>query len=100
KDRGLQPFLRYGEGAENDLVGSLVESAGFLSFKWHERSEEKNYLVCTKIVGSYNLDNALAAILLGRIFKVEAGKINQALAGYVPQNNRSQLSKTDFNTVI
>lgn len=100
KDRGLQPFLRYGEGAENDLVGSLVESAGLLSFKWHERAEDKSYLVSTKIVGSYNLDNALAAILLGRIFKVEAGQINQALAGYVPQNNRSQLSKTDFNTVI
>ncbi|HLR49550.1 MAG TPA: UDP-N-acetylmuramoyl-tripeptide--D-alanyl-D-alanine ligase [Candidatus Sphingobacterium stercoripullorum] len=100
KDRALQPFLRYGEGLENDLVGTLVDSAGFLSFKWYERSQEKKYLVNTRIVGSYNLDNALAAILLGRICKIEADQINQALAGYIPQNNRSQLSKTDFNTVI
>ena len=31
---------------------------------------------------------------------MEDAKINEALAGYTPQNNRSQLKKTDDNTLI
>ena len=40
------------------------------------------------------------AITIGRFFGVEAKKIDEALASYTPQNNRSQLKKTEDNTLI
>ena len=42
----------------------------------------------------------MAAVTIGRFFGVEAGKIDEALAGYTPRNNRSQLKKTADNTLI
>ena len=52
------------------------------------------------MIGEYNFPNALAAITIGRFFGVEAKKIDEALAEYTPQNNRSQLKKTEDNTLI
>lgn len=57
------------------------------------------YQVQTQLIGEYNFPNALAAITIGLFFG-EAQKSNEALAGYTPQNNRSQLKKTDDNTLI
>ena len=51
-------------------------------------------------MGDYNLWNALAAIAAGRTFDVPAEKINRAIAGYAPTNNRSQWKKTAHNTLI
>jgi UDP-N-acetylmuramoyl-tripeptide--D-alanyl-D-alanine ligase len=42
----------------------------------------------------------LAAICIGRYFEVSPQQINDGLAGYHPKNNRSQLTKTEKNTVI
>ena len=52
------------------------------------------------MIGEYNFPNALAAITIGRFFGVETKKIDKALAEYTPQNNRSQLKKTENNTLI
>jgi UDP-N-acetylmuramoyl-tripeptide--D-alanyl-D-alanine ligase len=51
-------------------------------------------------VGKYNFLNFLAAITFGTIFKVENEKINEAISNYVPTNNRSQVQKTERNTLI
>lgn len=48
----------------------------------------------------YNLDNALAAVAVGRFFKIPAERISRAIAAYEPTNNRSQLKKTDKNELI
>src|SRR5699024_12736744 len=58
KDRALQPFLRYGEGLEHELVGTLVDSAGFLSIKWYDGSPVNKHLLNTRMIGSDNIDNA------------------------------------------
>ena len=51
-------------------------------------------------MGQYNFINYLAAISIGIEFKVQPNLISNALTEYVPSNNRSQVEKTDRNTLI
>ena len=89
-------------GTEDDLYvnGRITGSSPYLTFEWKAGKDGETYQVQTQLIGEYNFPNALAAITIGRFFGVEDAKINEALAGYTPQNNRSQLKKTDDNTLI
>ena len=54
----------------------------------------------THLVGAYNAANILAALKLAWYFDVPREDALQAIASYVPSNNRSQLVKTEKNTLI
>ena len=54
----------------------------------------------TNLVGSYNSNNVRAAIAVGRHFGVSLDAAFEAIAAYVPSNNRSQMTKTVRNTLI
>ena len=54
----------------------------------------------TQLVGKYNFNNFLAAVAFGNIFEVSFEQLNEAIEGYIPQNNRSQVTKTENNTLI
>lgn len=90
---GIKNLVRYG-CIEGDIRGSLVQSAPFLQVS------VDGLLINTQLVGSYNLPNLLAAVAIGKYFKVEPGNIKQALENYTPSNSRSQLIKKDGNTFI
>ena len=95
---GLE-HIEYGRTDGAGIVGELLDCSPFLSFRWREGDSEWNN-VTTHLIGSYNIDNALSAVAVGREFGVSAGNINAALENYVPTNNRSQLVKTADNTLI
>ncbi len=57
-------------------------------------------VVNTNLVGSYNADNVMAALAVGRYFGVALEDAVKAVEAYVPSNNRSQLTKTERNTLI
>lgn len=90
--------IRYGQTPGLDVTGEVVSCSPFLRFSW--TAEGVSHEVQTHLIGSYNLDNALAAVTIGRYFGVEDAKICHALSSYVPQNNRSQLVHTASNTLI
>lgn len=90
--------VRYGQTPELDVTGKVVACSPFLHFSW--TAEGISHDVQTHLIGAYNLDNALAAVAIGRYFGVEDTKICHALSSYVPQNNRSQLVHTASNTLI
>lgn len=90
--------IRYGQTPGLDVTGKVVSCSPFLRFSW--TAEGTSHEVQTHLIGSYNLDNALAAVTIGRYFGVEDAKICHALSSYVPQNNRSQLVHTASNTLI
>lgn len=90
--------IRYGQTPGLDVTGKVVSCSPFLRFSW--TAEGTSHEVQTHLIGSYNLDNALAAVTIGRYFGVEDAKICHALSSYVPQNNRSQLVHTTSNTLI
>jgi UDP-N-acetylmuramoyl-tripeptide--D-alanyl-D-alanine ligase len=56
--------------------------------------------VDTALAGAYNLYNIASAVAVGQYFKVGDEKIHEAIASYVPDNNRSQLMRTASNTLI
>ena len=57
-------------------------------------------LINTNLVGSYNVDNVMAAIAVGVHFGVSFEDAVKAIESYVPSNNRSQMTKTEHNTLI
>lgn len=93
---------RISYGTENDLYvnGHITDNSPYLTFEWKAGRDGEKHQVRTQLIGEYNFPNALAAITIGRFFGVEAHKIDEALAEYTPQNNRSQLKKTEDNTLI
>jgi UDP-N-acetylmuramoyl-tripeptide--D-alanyl-D-alanine ligase len=54
----------------------------------------------TNLVGSYNADNVMAAIAVGKQFWVSFEEAVAAISAYVPANKRSQMTKTERNTLI
>lgn len=60
----------------------------------------KDNLIASNLVGVYNAYNILAALTIGLHFGIEIEKIKQAIENYIPSNNRSQILKTNNNTLI
>lgn len=77
-----------------DVNGRLLRCAPYVEFEWNGVELKTNF------VGAYNLDNMLAAIAVGLHFGVAEEDICAAISNYMPANNRSQLTKTERNTVI
>jgi UDP-N-acetylmuramoyl-tripeptide--D-alanyl-D-alanine ligase len=61
---------------------------------------DKTLCVQTRLFGSFNLDNALAASCAGNYLSVSPHQIKDALEEYTPGNNRSEIRKTKKNTLI
>ena len=66
----------------------------FLRIKLQDR------IVNTNLVGSYNADNVMAAIAVGQHFGISLEDAITAVEAYVPSNNRSQMTRTEKNTLI
>ncbi len=96
---GLQ-LIRYGLDDASALLvkGNLISTSPFLKFAWKYKDSE--HTIQTKLIGAYNLDNALAAITVGVYCDVSTDAICTALEEYTPSNNRSQLKQTEHNTLI
>ncbi len=56
--------------------------------------------VPSQLEGDYNRANIAAAVAVGRYFNVPDELIVRAIAAYSPDNNRSQKTKTELNTLI
>lgn len=90
--------IKYGLSTDYFLAGEIAASDNYLVAK---ALFDKGWLFLkTKLVGEYNFENLLAAACVGKYFEVDPLLIQQALAEYTPSNNRSQLIKTDRNTII
>ncbi|WP_316849953.1 UDP-N-acetylmuramoyl-tripeptide--D-alanyl-D-alanine ligase [Pedobacter agri] len=95
---GLNKLIYYGTENGNTIKGNLKSSDPFIEVEW--TNHDVSSVVKTNLTGSYNFENILAAICIGDFFDMNPEEINIGLANYQPKNNRSQLTKTDHNTVI
>lgn len=77
----------------------LLQSIPFLSVGFLNQKGEI-LKAKSQLLGLYNLSNLMAAIAVGKYFKVPPGKIKEAIENYLPANNRSQLKKRGSNTFI
>ncbi|MDH6305052.1 UDP-N-acetylmuramoyl-tripeptide--D-alanyl-D-alanine ligase [Parabacteroides sp. PF5-5] len=104
EDKELQAIAKgieqvtYGTSEDAFASGLVVSNTPVLTFNWKQQG--KIHTVETQLIGDYNLDNVLAAVAVGRYFKIPAERISRAIAAYEPTNNRSQLKKTEKNDLI
>lgn len=92
--------ISYSKNQTNGKVsGEIVNQSPFIEFKWKTK-EYASPTLKTNLVGEYNFYNFLAAVTFGTLFDVELEKINFALINYLPSNNRSQVTKTEKNTIL
>ncbi len=98
KFRNLQKTVGYGNAEGSQLKGRIIENNPLLMINWIYRAED--YIVKTGLTGIYNLENILAAICVGLHFGLNSAEINTGIELYLPGNNRSQVSKTERNTLI
>ncbi len=96
----LEDRMSYGLSAGNNVVGRLVKVGPPIHIEWHTTEDTHNRHVYSRLTGSYNSENILAAITVGLYFDIDDQEIAEAISEYVPQNNRSQIAKTETNTVI
>jgi len=95
---GLSKLIYYGTENGNTIKGTLKSSDPFIEVGW--TNHDVSSTVKTNLTGSYNFENILAAICIGDFFDMSPEAINNGLSNYQPKNNRSQLTKTENNTVI
>lgn len=104
----LSPYSTNPDNQYTCISGEIIACDPFLKFRWREPlmtlEEEgrstKWHKVQTQLIGSYNIDNLLAAIAVGINFGVDRKKICAALEDYTPSNNRSQMTVTEKNHLV
>lgn len=85
--------------ADASVYGKVIACDPFLRLKWRSSNSDWHE-VATHLIGSYNLDNVLAAVTVGLHFEVTPEQICHAIENYVPSNNRSQLTETEHNHLV
>ena len=93
-ERPYSLLLPYGLDYSSAAVLPSSAEYPFLRIQIGER------VVTTNLVGSYNADNVMAALAVGQHFGVSFEDAVAAIEAYVPANKRSQMTKTERNTLI
>jgi UDP-N-acetylmuramoyl-tripeptide--D-alanyl-D-alanine ligase len=96
--KGISGIIKYGTGSEAHVIGRVSKNDPLLEVELLQGMDEKN--IATQLVGEYNLPNVLAAVTVGKYFKVPEKTIVAAIENYAPSNSRSQLMKIGSNQVI
>lgn len=89
--------ILYGK-SQGDCKGEIKQTIPYLVYAL--KTLKGDLYVKTKLIGSYNFDNAMAASCIGQYFGIPPLSIRDAIENYRPTNLRSQLIKTTRNTVI
>ena len=93
-ERPYSLVIPYGLDYQNGKILEADTENPFL------RVDIEGRTLCTNLVGSYNADNVMAALCVGKEFGVEFEQACKAIDAYVPSNNRSQMTRTERNTLI
>jgi UDP-N-acetylmuramoyl-tripeptide--D-alanyl-D-alanine ligase len=89
--------IGYGKNA-GDVTGHIINQTPNLTLEVAIGKEKSN--IKTRLYGSYNFANIMAAIAIGNFFSVPVAKIAESITNYSPENNRSQQLKTQHNKII
>jgi UDP-N-acetylmuramoyl-tripeptide--D-alanyl-D-alanine ligase len=90
--------LKVGPDGEVPVSVHLISQDPFLEIELELAGSK--HTISTSLVGAYNLQNILLAAGVGLKFGIPAASIADAISGYIPENQRSQLVKGKNNQVI
>ncbi len=96
--KGISGIIKYGTRKDAHVIGKVSKNNPLLEVEIIQGIDEKK--IKTQLVGEYNLPNVLAAITVGKFFKVPEVKIRSAIENYIPSNSRSQLVEKEGNKII
>jgi UDP-N-acetylmuramoyl-tripeptide--D-alanyl-D-alanine ligase len=96
--KGISGIIKYGTKEEAHVIGRVLKNDPLLEIEIVQGLDQKH--ITTNLVGEYNLPNVLAAITVGKYFKVPEAAIRSAIAAYTPSNSRSQLIRKGTNKII
>ena len=94
--KGIKNIYTYGT-ADAEIIGKAVNGNQFLSVEFTKGFPGN---IQTSLVGDYNLPNVLAAVAIGKYFKVDEQNIKASIESYMPNNSRSQLMQKNSNKII
>ncbi|HPL05394.1 MAG TPA: UDP-N-acetylmuramoyl-tripeptide--D-alanyl-D-alanine ligase [Bacteroidales bacterium] len=95
---GNYSAIKYGKDTNYYCSGKYSELSLQATVSWSCKNETG--LAKSNLIGDYNFENILAAITIGKYFEVPGTAIDTAILRYYPNNNRSQLVKTNRNNLI
>ena len=97
--KGLSEIVDYNANGFHSTQIELNDGdAKYLSCNVTASGQE--YILNTKLVGSYNLNNISSALCIGGFYGVPMGQAIHAISDYIPDNMRSQLIATERNSVV
>ena len=96
--------LTYGRQSHFHIKGEIISSQPFLkiAFQIHsgEKQSNKSEFIQSQLIGTYNFENILAAVLIGVHFNVPGYEIKTAIEDYTPVNSRSQFKDSGKNKIV
>ena len=98
---GISHLVTYGAGqtpGDEDVIGNATGEQEFLQVTIRKGADIPT--LRTHLVGDYNLPNVLAAVTVGKQFRVTDAHIQRAIETYTPTNSRSQMIRYWSNNVI
>jgi UDP-N-acetylmuramoyl-tripeptide--D-alanyl-D-alanine ligase len=95
-----EQIFSYGENSQADIKGKVFKKMDFVSVYWLIPNEKVWHIADSNLVGIYNFENILAAVAVGYKFNLTNDEIKRGIESYVPSNSRSQVVKTERNTLI
>ena len=95
---GISGIIKYGTQADAHITGQVKKNEPYLEIEITQGLDDP--FIQTHLVGDYNLPNILAAVTVGKTFKVQEEKIKPAIEYYEHTNSRSQLLEKDSNKII
>ncbi|HKZ66719.1 MAG TPA: UDP-N-acetylmuramoyl-tripeptide--D-alanyl-D-alanine ligase [Chitinophagaceae bacterium] len=96
--KGISGIIKYGTQTNAHITGRVKKNEPYLEIEITQGLD--NPFIQTHLVGDYNLPNILAAVTVGKTFKVPEEKIKSAIENYEPTNSRSQLIEKGSNKII
>ena len=95
--KGISGIIKYGT-KDAHLTGRVKKNEPYLEIEITQGMNDP--FIQTRLVGDYNLPNILAAVTVGKTFKLPEEKIKSAIENYEPTNSRSQLVIKGTNKII
>jgi UDP-N-acetylmuramoyl-tripeptide--D-alanyl-D-alanine ligase len=98
---GHLQVLTYGWHEKNaDVTGEIESTFPTLSVKIKNNFSQGEFTIQSRLFGSVNLYNMLAAATIGAWYNIDPWQIKNAIESYIPENNRSQIVKKGNNVII
>ncbi|MCK5824295.1 MAG: UDP-N-acetylmuramoyl-tripeptide--D-alanyl-D-alanine ligase [Ichthyobacteriaceae bacterium] len=88
------------EKTVNNKKSSLLNNVYFETANPYVNINYNGTLIKSKLTGKYNFHNMKVAITIGNYFGVTTAQIKDAIEGYEPTNNRSQIIEKNDNVII